>query len=445
LSRRDNARYSAHSVFSLLIVDDEEGMRLGLEKALSLEGYRVASAATGAEARRRAKAERFDCAFVDLKLPDISGTELLADLQAAGTAVVIITAYATVDTAVRAMKLGAVDYLQKPFDNHDIVVLADRLCGGARAAEGQAGEAVLGEGLVTASPAMKAIVGTLRKVMDSEIPILLQGESGTGKEMLARFVHEKSARAERPFVAINCAAIPPELLESELFGHEKGSFTGAHAATAGKFEAAGAGTIFLDEIGEMGLHLQTKLLRALEQRSFEAVGSTRAIPLSARIIASTNSDLAAMIREKTFRLDLYYRLKGLAVTIPPLRERREDIEPLLSLFLDTYRQRYHKPGVEISREAVRFLRTYRWLGNVRELKNAVESAVLLSEQNRPLLPQDFLLEGSGESSLPELWKQEREAIIEVLKRTGYNRSVASRELGMSRKTLYNKMKRYEIK
>ena len=420
-------------------------MRLGLEKALSLEGYRVACAATGAEARRRAKAERFDCAFVDLKLPDTSGTELLADFQAAGTAVVIITAYATVDTAVRAMKLGAVDYLQKPFDNHDIVVLADRLCGGTRAVEGPAGEAVLGEGLVTESPAMKAIVGTLRKVMDSEIPILLQGESGTGKEMLARFVHEKSARVDRPFVAINCAAIPPELLESELFGHEKGSFTGAHAAKAGKFEAAGAGTIFLDEIGEMGLHLQTKLLRALEQRSFEPVGSTRAIALSARIIASTNSDLAAMIRDKTFRLDLYYRLKGLAVTIPPLRERREDIEPLLSLFLDTYRQRYHKPGVEISREAVRFLRAYRWLGNVRELKNAVESAVLLSDQNRPLLPQDFLLEGSGEASLPELWKQERETIIEVLKRTGYNRSIASRELGMSRKTLYNKMKRYSIK
>ena len=431
--------------FTLLIVDDEEGMRLGLEKALSLEGYRVASAATGAEARRRARAERFDCAFVDLKLPDTSGTELLSDLQAAGTAVVIITAYATVDTAVRAMKLGAVDYLQKPFDNHDIVVLADRLCGGARASETGTGEAVLGEALVVESSAMKGIVGTLRKVMDSEIPILLQGESGTGKEMLARFVHEKSGRAERPFVAINCAAIPPELLESELFGHEKGSFTGAHAAKAGKFEAAGAGTIFLDEIGEMGLHLQTKLLRALEQRSFEPVGSTRAIPLSARIIASTNSDLPAMIREKTFRLDLYYRLKGLAVTIPPLRERREDIEPLLSLFLDTYRQRYHKPGVEISREAVRFLRTYRWLGNVRELKNAVESAVLLSEQTRPLLPHDFLLEGSADASLPELWKQERETIIEVLKRTGYNRSIASRELGMSRKTLYNKMKRYAIK
>jgi DNA-binding NtrC family response regulator len=436
LNRRD---------FSLLIVDDEEGMRLGLEKALSLEGYRVTSAATGAEARRRAKAERFDCAFVDLKLPDTSGTELLSDLRSAGTAVVIITAYATVDTAVRAMKLGAVDYLQKPFDNRDIVVLADRLCGGARPAESELREAVLGEGLVVASPAMKNIVGTLRKVMDSEIPILLQGESGTGKELLARFVHEKSGRADKPYVAINCAAIPPELLESELFGHERGAFTGAHAATAGKFEAAGAGTIFLDEIGEMGLHLQTKLLRALEQRSFEPVGSTRAIPLSARVIASTNSDLAAMIREKTFRLDLYYRLKGFAVTIPPLRERREDIEPLLSLFLDTYRQRYHKPGVEISREAVRFLRTYRWLGNVRELKNAVESAVLLSEQTRPLLPHDFLLEGTGDASLPELWKQERETIIEVLKRTGYNRSIASRELGMSRKTLYNKMKRYSIK
>jgi len=432
--------------FSLLVVDDEEGMRVGLEKALSLEGYRVSSAATGAEARRRARQERFDCAFVDLKLPDLSGTDLLSDLKQSGTAVVIITAFASVDTAVHAMKLGAVDYLQKPFDNHDIVALADRLCLGARD-PGRAGEpAENSDGLVCASPAMKRIVETLRKVLDSEIPLLLQGESGTGKEMLARFVHEKGPRASRPFVAINCAAIPHELLESELFGHEKGAFTGAHAAAVGKFEAAGAGTIFLDEIGEMGAPLQTKLLRALEQRVFEPVGSTRAVPLSARIIASTNADLPALVREKTFRLDLYYRLKGVAVTIPPLRDRREDIEPLLSLFLELFRRRYNKPRVEISREAVRFLRSYRWLGNVRELKNAVESAVLLSDQERPLLAQDFPLEGtSPDTALPELWQQEREAIIEVLKRTGYNRSVASRELGMSRKTLYNKMKRYAIR
>jgi DNA-binding NtrC family response regulator len=431
--------------FSLLVVDDEEGMRLGLEKTLTLEGYRVASAASGAEARRRLKAEKFDCAFVDLKLPDLSGTELLGDLQHAGTAVVIITAYATVETAVRAMKMGAVDYLQKPFDNHDILLLADRLCLGGKATERAAREAVLEEGLVAASPAMKRIVATLRKVMDSELPILLQGESGTGKEMLARFVHENSARSKEPFVAINCAAIPPELLESELFGHEKGAYTGAHVAAVGKFEAAGAGTIFLDEIGEMGPHLQTKLLRALEERSIEPVGSTRAVRLAARIVASTNSDLASMIKDKTFRIDLYYRLKGLSVTIPPLHERREDIEPLLSLFLDTYRHRYNKPGVEFSREAVRFLRAYRWPGNVRELKNAVESAVLLSEQTRPLLAHDFLLEEAAEANPPELWKQERDSIIEVLKRTGYNRSVASRELGMSRKTLYNKMKRFAIK
>jgi len=431
--------------FSLLVVDDEEGMRVGLEKALSLEGYRVASAATGAEARRRARQERFDCAFVDLKLPDLNGTELLGDLKQAGTAVVIITAFASVDTAVHAMKLGAVDYLQKPFDNHDIVALADRLCLGAREPGRPPDPAAAGDGLVAASPAMKRIVETLRKVMDSEIPLLLQGESGTGKEMLARFVHEQGTRASGPFVAINCAAIPPELLESELFGHEKGAFTGAHAAAMGKFEAAGAGTIFLDEIGEMGAPLQTKLLRALEQRVFEPVGSTRPVPLAARIIASTNADLPGLVREKKFRLDLYYRLKGVAVTIPPLRDRKEDIEPLLSLFLEVFRRRYSKPRVEFSREAVRFLRSYRWLGNVRELKNAVESAVLLSDQGRPLLTHDFPLEGGADAALPELWQQEREAIIQVLRRSGHNRSVASRELGMSRKTLYNKMKRYAIR
>jgi two-component system response regulator AtoC len=434
----------SRSDYMILIADDEEGMRLGLEKALALEGYRVMTAATGAEAKRIAQSGRIDCAFVDLKLPDLSGTDLLADFRAGKTSVVIITAYASVDTAVRAMKLGAVDYLQKPFDNQDIVTLADRLCIGARGKESGGGAASVNGGLVAESHAMRHIVSTLEKVMDSEIPLLLLGESGTGKEMLARFVHGHSARSARPFVAINCAAIPPELLESELFGHEKGAFTGAHASAAGKFEAAEEGTIFLDEIGDMGPHLQTKLLRALEERSFEPVGSTRSIPLYARIMASTNCDLAEMIREKRFRLDLYYRLKGFAVTIPPLRDRHEDIEPLISLFLDRYTKRYKKPGVEISREAIRYLRAYQWPGNVRELKNAVESAVLLSEQTRPLMPQDFLLEGPAEGSLPELWRQEREAIIEVLRRTGFNRSVASRELGMSRKTLYNKMKRYAI-
>ena len=430
--------------FTILIVDDEEGMRLGLKKTLSLEGYRVLTAATAAEAREAARGRRVHCAFVDLKLPDGSGTELLAALRAGESAVVIITAYATVDTAVRAMKLGAVDYLQKPFDNQDIVTLADRLCFGARpqGAGSEAGEAPDG-GLVADSPEMKRIVSTLRKVMDSEIPLLLQGESGTGKEMLARYVHARSRRGGSPFVAINCAAIPPELLESELFGHEKGAYTGAHVSTTGRFEAAGEGTIFLDEIGELGLNLQVKLLRALEERSFEPVGSARPVPLRARIMGSTNCDLAALIREKRFRLDLYYRLKGFAVTIPPLRERREDIEPLLAHFLERYRRRYGKAGVEISREAVRYLKGYPWPGNVRELKNAVESAVLLSEQTRPLLPQDFLLEGPVES-LPELWRQERDAIIEALHRAGFNRSVASRDLGMSRKTLYNKMKRYAI-
>ena len=427
--------------FTILIVDDEEGMRLGLKKTLSLEGYRVLTAATAAEAREAARGRRVHCAFVDLKLPDGSGTELLAALRAGESAVVIITAYATVDTAVRAMKLGAVDYLQKPFDNQDIVTLADRLCFGARP-QGETGEAPAG-GLVADSQEMKRIVSTLRKVMDSEIPLLLQGESGTGKEMLARYVHALSRRGGSPFVAINCAAIPPELLESELFGHEKGAYTGAHVSTTGRFEAAGEGTIFLDEIGELGLNLQVKLLRALEERSFEPVGSARPVPLRARIMGSTNCDLAALIREKRFRLDLYYRLKGFAVTIPPLRERREDIEPLLAHFLERYRRRYGKAGVEISREAVRYLKGYPWPGNVRELKNAVESAVLLSEQTRPLLPQDFLLEGPVES-LPELWRQERDSIIEALHRSGFNRSVASRDLGMSRKTLYNKMKRYAI-
>jgi two-component system NtrC family response regulator/two-component system response regulator AtoC len=430
---------------SILVVDDEEGMRLGIKKALTLEGYQVTCVATGEDARRIGSRERFDCAFIDLRLPDIVGTELLPELRKSGTAVVMMTAYATVDTAVRAMKLGAVDYLQKPFDNQDVVALAGRLCSTERKEAGgdPSSGAHSGSRLVAASPAMNGILQTLRKVVDSDINILIQGESGTGKEMLARFVHEESRRSNNPYVAINCAAIPSELLESELFGHERGSFTGAHASVTGKFEAAKSGTIFLDEIGDMNPQLQTKLLRAIEERSFDPIGSTRSVPLTARLVASTNRDLKALISENRFRLDLYYRLKGIAVTIPPLRERREDIEPLVNLFLDKYKRCYEKGGIEISREAMHFLVSYRWLGNVRELKNAVESAVLLSDQPRSLLPSDFLLEPDGD--VHELWQHEREGIIETLVRTGYNRSNASQKLGMSRKTLYNKMKRYGIK
>jgi len=341
------------------------------------------------------------------------------------------------------MKLGATDYIQKPFDNQEIVEMADRLC-----LRGESRDSLMnvsGEGgLIVASQQMRDTVSMLRKVADSDIPVLLQGESGTGKELLARLVHEQSSRRQHPFVAINSAAIPPELLESELFGHEKGAFTGAHASKIGKFEAAADGTIFLDEIGDMGLHLQTKLLRAIEERSFEPVGSTRSIPLRARIVASTNRDLLTMVHEKSFRLDLYYRLKGVSVTIAPLRERRDDIEPLVQYFLERYRLRYQKSDVGISRESIRYFKNYSWPGNVRELKNAIESAVLLSAGNRALLPKDFLLEAPIDTVLPEMWRQEKENIIEALSKTGFNRSVTARTLGMSRKTLYNKMKRYGI-
>jgi len=430
--------------FTILVADDEEGMRVGLEKALSLEGYRVLTAATGAEVRAISRRERLNCAFVDLRLPDVGGIDLVPSLLAGQAEVVVITAYATVDTAVTAMKLGAIDYIQKPFDNQDIVEMADRLfvrSDGVRTTD----SIVVGDNeLVVRSAEMRDIVGVLQKVKDSDIPVLLQGESGTGKEMLANLIHREGSRSRQPFVAINCAAIPAELLESELFGHEKGAFTGALAARIGRFEAAGAGTIFLDEIGDMSLNLQTKLLRALEERSFEPVGATRSIPLRARVVASTNCDLSQLIREKLFRLDLYYRLKGVSVTIPALRDRREDIEPLVNLFLLRYRTRYQKPLVEISREAFRHLRSYSWPGNVRELKNAVESAVLLCDGERSLLPQDFMLEGSPETIVPELWRQEKDSIIDVLTRTGFNRTLASRHLGMSRRTLYDKMKKYGI-
>ena len=374
--------------------------------------------------------------------------ELIARIDPQQTKTVVITAYATVETAVRAMKLGATDYLRKPFDLQDIVQAAER-CRRRALAEGpDCGEEARPAGLVFASRRMQAVVETVRKVKDSDIPVLLRGESGTGKEMVARLIHESGKRARSPFLGINCAAIPAELLESELFGHEKGAFTGARERKSGKFEAAGEGSIFLDEIGDMAPGLQTKLLRTLEERAFEPVGSNRPVELKARIIASTNCDLQALIEERRFRPDLYFRLKGITITLPPLRERPEDIERLVEHFLERCRARYRKPGVELARETLRHLKGYHWPGNVRELKNAVESAVLLSDQDRPLLPGDFPLE-SGPAGGPgrraaEIERLERETILEALKRHRFNRSIAAKELGMSRKTLYNKLRKYAL-
>lgn len=433
--------------YTILIADDEPGMREGLETTLSLEGYRVETAVNGLSASERIEQGGIDLGFIDLKMPDIDGCEVAKRIFTGGTAetvIVIMTAYATVDTAVNAMKLGVADYIKKPFDNEDIISIADRFFQKKHFSDTeQEADAVYQNTYLFINKKMKELASTIEKVKNCKIPILLLGESGTGKEILAKLIHESCSTAEHPFVGINCSAIPPQLMESELFGHEKGAFSDAVSAKPGKFEAAGEGTLFLDEIGDMDVNLQTKLLRVLEEKNFERIGSVTPLSFKARIVASTNRNLQEFIEEKKFRSDLYFRLKGIELTIPPLRERKDEIGPLINHFITIFSKSYAKQNITVSAEAVRKLKEYSWPGNIRELKNSVESAVILNDNGTVLLPQHFRLETEGAPN-PILEKKERDTIIEVLEKNQFSRTLAAKELKISRKTLYNKMKKYLI-
>ncbi len=435
--------------FTILVVDDEPGMREGLEKALSLEGFCVETARCGLEAVRRVKRGGVDLSFVDLKLPDIDGCEvarrIFGNKDCRDTAVVVMTAYATVETAVNAMKIGVADYIKKPFDNQDIISIALRFrkkkdfgkdpASGEPASEGE---------LLFLNRKMKDLTHIVDKIKDCDIPVLILGESGTGKEVIARLVHSRSERRDKPFIGINCSAIPSQLMESELFGHEKGAFSDAVCAKPGKFEIVEDGTLFLDEIGDMEFKLQSKLLRVLEEKSFERIGGVSPVPFRARLIASTNRDLHNLVAEKNFRSDLYFRLKGIELVLPPLRERKDEIEYFIRHFMEIYCEAYGKQNIHLSSEALNYLREYDWPGNIRELKNVVESAVILAENNTVFLSKHFRLEMQGEEEKSGIVERERDFIIQALEKNRFNRTLAARELQVSRKTLYNKMKKYSI-
>ncbi len=431
--------------FKVLIVDDEIGMCEGMMKALSLEGYDVETAENGLSAINKIGSGKFKLAFIDLRLPDIDGVEVVKRVKDENLFIVIITAYATVETAVSAMKYGAADYIKKPFDIGDIIDITEKfylkntLIKIKKTVDRDEFD------FIYKSDKISGIIDKIGKIKDWEIPVLILGESGTGKELAARMIHTRGNRSGKPFIAINCAAIPSELLESELFGYEKGAFTGAAHRKPGKFEIAGDGILFLDEIGDMNLSLQAKLLRAIEAKIFEPLGSVKSLPFNARVIASTNQNLSESIKQKKFREDLYYRLNGLKITLPPLRDRPEDIQPLVRHFQSKFETMYKKENINFSAEAIRYLKNYSWPGNVRELKNAIESAILLSESNAMLFPKDFPIEiNSGEKYTQELDSAEKEVIIEALSRNRFNRSLAAKSLKISRKTLYNKMKKYSI-
>lgn len=367
----------------MLIVDDEPNMRKVLADVFSDEGMIVDVAANGLTAVSLVEKNSYDAAIVDLRLPDITGIDVIREIRRRNlsTVILMITAFSTVETAIQAMKLGAYDYVTKPFKIDDLKArIHEAISGsqsrlvGAAEADGAGFNGVIGQ-----SPQVRQIFEMISDIAPTNATVLIYGESGTGKELLAEYIHKRSLRARKPFVKVNCAAIPETLLESELFGHEKGAFTNAVARKPGRFELANGGTIFLDEIGEMSIGMQSKLLRVVQEKEFERVGGTQTIKVDVRIIAATNQDLMRAIREGRFREDLYYRLSVVPIMLPPLRERKEDIPELAMMFMRRYAEETGKPVTGFSEEAMKALQSYNWPGNIRELQNCIERAVILSK------------------------------------------------------------------
>ncbi len=441
----------------ILVVDDEEGIREFIAEALEDDGHVAVRAADGGEAAGLLAKRSFDLVITDLRMPQLDGMELLRRIRAEQpeTEVIVLTAHGTVATAVEAIKAGAFDYLQKPISSPaELRLLAGRalerrsLLTLRERAKREAPET---EPLTYGDPAMEPVVEALEKVARTRATVLLLGDSGTGKEVAARAVHRWSERARGPFVAVNCAAISETLLESELFGHEKGAFTGASSIRRGRLELAAGGTFFLDEIAEMKPELQAKLLRVLEERCFERVGGSRTLEADVRWIAATNRDAGAMLDSGRLREDLYHRLAVFPIRLPALRERRGDILPLAETLLERIGRELCRPHLELDAEARQLLVEAAWPGNVRELRNALERAAILAG-GRMLRARHLVLDGTGARPLARrrpgtirsLAEIEHEAIEQALGVVGGNRRKAAERLGIGLRTLYEKLRRYGI-
>jgi DNA-binding NtrC family response regulator len=449
---------------SILVIDDKESMRTVLQEALSEEGYQVDAVKDGTSALDLARAKNYDLAITDLKMPDVDGLQVLSGLKQIDNdmSVIIMTAYGTVESAVSAMKNGAFDFITKPFDPDHLNVIVERALENRRLiAENSLLREELAHSLgfseiIGQNEKMKEVSRLIQKVAGSDTSVLLQGESGTGKELFARAIHNLSPRRDKPYVAINCAAIPRELLENELFGSEKGAYTSSVARKMGKFEIADGGTLFLDEIGDMDISLQAKLLRVLQQKSFERLGGNKTVNVDVRVIAATNMNLNELIKKKTFREDLYYRLSVFPITIPPLRERVDDIKPLAEYFVDKYCKDMKKTIKSLSRDAQNLLEKYHWPGNVRELENTIERAIILAD-GKKITPEHMairlrttseirLREGAGLKEIGAYAQREAEraAIIRVLKQVRGNKRKCSTVLKIDYTTLFDKIKKYGI-
>jgi len=453
---------------AILVVDDERAIGIAIQRLLSRRGYEVETALSGEDAVEKLASGSYQLVITDLNLKGITGMEVLraAKERSPDSAVIMITAYGSEKIAVEAMKAGATDYLPKPFDNDELELVVERVLEGVslrrdlKLLREQVAERHGLERLVGKGPAMQRVFDVIRKVADTDLTVLIRGPSGTGKELVANAIHQRSPRHARPLIKVNCAAFSRELVESELFGHEKGAFTGATTTREGKFEIADGGTLLLDEIGDMALETQAKILRVLQERELERVGGNRTIKVDVRILGATNQDLEAKVRDGIFRQDLYYRLNVVSVVLPALRERPEDLPLLIESFLGAAANRLGRPPRPLEAGAYRALLAHEWPGNVRELEHALEQAVALASGEQieladlPAAVQDRLDPGSGDDQGPPgsfrdakqrvIERFDRQFITEALSRHLGNISKAAEDMGMYRQHLQLKLAEYGI-
>lgn len=441
----------------ILVIDDDESIRQTLTNYLKRLGYSVLSAEDGRIGFEIIRNQQYDLIISDIKMPNLNGLDLLKKVRDIDprTKIILITAHDDVQTTIDAMQLGAYDYLEKPLDIERLKVTIARALESKNLSEridslieDQAEEFQPGKKIIGKSKPMREVYKIIGQVSANRVTVLLQGESGTGKELVAKSIHYSGITKLEPFVAVNCTAITESLLESELFGHEKGSFTGADRTKKGKFELAGSGTIFLDEISEMSQHLQVKLLRVLQEKEFERVGGESVIPMKARIITATNKNMEQLVKEKKFREDLFYRLNVVKIELPPLRQRKDDIPLLINFLLQKINRELHKNVLKVSNEVMSLLNQHDWTGNVRELENALMQAVVLTNGD-VLLKEHLLLKNqfSDTFTFPinlSLMEVEKRHVTSVLEHTKWNKPRAAEILGISLPTLYSKIEIYRI-
>lgn len=437
----------------ILVIDDEQNIRKMLTRVLSPEGFIVKEANNGLEALKRLQEENYSLVLLDLKMPGLNGIETLKEIREndLNLPVIMMSAYGSIPEAVEAMKLGALDYLIKPFDIEELKIIINRAI---KQYELEVENIYYREEeekrfnfdeIIGKSSSINKVLEMVKSVASTPATVLVTGENGTGKELIARAIHKNSLRKNSPFVVVNCVAFSPNLLESELFGHEKGSFTGAIAKRIGRFEMANGGTIFLDEIGEMDLTIQTKLLRFLQEREFERVGSSRTIKVDVRILSATNKDLKKEIEERRFREDLFYRLNVFNVDVPPLRERKEDIPLIVEHLTGKYNKILNKKVKKVSAKAMELLLDYNYPGNIRELENIIERSMIMAKDE--IIDEKYFNFISKEEYIEKkgtLKETEKELIIKYLIQNKGNRTKTAEILGISRRSLQNKIKEYQI-